>query len=363
MTFALFALLAAAVAIVLLRPLLKAGPARDQAAAERAVYRAQLQELAAEQESGAIAPAEAEGARLEIQRRLLKVGEGAATRAKPSLVLALAVALGVPAAAALIYDRMGAGGLPDQPLAERVTDAGSAAETDKLVDALEKRLAEAPDDPRGWALMARVRASEGRLIDAAEAYEKVAALVPQSVEARLGAAELRIAAAQGQVTPEVRKLVTEAQGLQPDDPGVRHFAAYVRFADGDKAGAAAAWRAVLADLKTDDPLRPAVEAGLKAAGEPVPEAPGPSAADIEAAGEMSADDRKAMIEGMVARLAERLEREPGDVDGWLRLARAYEVMGRGPDAVAAWEKAAALRPDDAAIAEGLAAARARFPAP
>ena len=185
MTFALFALLAAAVAIVLLRALLRAGPARDQAAAERAVYRAQLQELAAEQESGAIAPAEAEAARLEIQRRLLKVAEGAATRAKPSLVLALAVALGVPAGAALIYDRMGAGGLPDQPLADRVTDAGRAAETGKLVDALEERLAEAPDDPRGWALMARVRTSEGRLIEGQTNDRVASAPIPSRENGRV----------------------------------------------------------------------------------------------------------------------------------------------------------------------------------
>ncbi|MFZ2871392.1 tetratricopeptide repeat protein, partial [Zavarzinia sp.] len=76
---------------------------------------------------------------------------------------------------------------------------------------------------------------------------------------------------------------------------------------------------------------------------------------------MSPEERQAMIEGMVARLAERLQAQPDDIDGWLRLARAYDVLGKAPEAVAAWEKAAALKPDDAAIAEGLAAARAKLP--
>jgi len=35
-----------------------------------------------------------------------------------------------------------------------------------------------------------------------------------------------------------------------------------------------------------------------------------------------------MIEGMVARLARRLEQDGADLAGWLRLARAHSVLGR-----------------------------------
>jgi len=34
-----------------------------------------------------------------------------------------------------------------------------------------------------------------------------------------------------------------------------------------------------------------------------------------------------MIRGMVDRLSARLQQDGGDVDGWLRLMRAYIVMG------------------------------------
>ncbi|PWR22074.1 c-type cytochrome biogenesis protein CcmI [Zavarzinia compransoris] len=359
MMFAIFGLVAAAVAIALLRPLLKAGAGHDAAASERAVYRAQLRELAAEQVAGAVAPAEAEAARLEIERRLLRVGAGAAVSARPSLVLALVVAIGVPAAAALLYDRLGAAGLADQPLSARLTEAGQEAETAKLIAALEARMAEVPDDPRGWELLARARAAEGRLIPAAEAYERIVALVPDQVQARLAAAELRIAAAGGAVPPEAAALVAQALEQAPADPAVRHFAAFVRLAGGDKAGAAADWQALLKDLPADHPLRPAVVAGLAATDGPA--APGPDAGDVAAAADLPPDERQNMIEGMVQRLAERLKDEPGDLDGWLRLARAYDVLGRLPEAAAAWEKAAALKPDDPAIADGLAAARARLP--
>lgn len=370
MMFAAFGLVAALVAILLLRPLLRAGAGPDAAAAERAVYRAQLAELATEATAGHVAAADADNARLEIERRLLKVGEGRALSARPSLALALVVALGVPAAAALLYDRLGAPGLGDQPLAARMTEAGQEAEAQRLIAALEERMKSNPDDPRGWALLARARASEGKLIEGAEAYEKVIGLMPDSVEARLGAAELRIAAGRGAVTPEAKKLIDEALALQPQNAAARHFDAYARFAAGDTAGAVAEWQAVLKDLAADDPLRQAVLAGLQAAGQPATDAlapppassaPGPSASDVQAAAGMSADERQSMIEGMVARLAERLKTEPNDLDGWLRLARAYDVLGRLPEAVAAWEKAAALKPDDPAIAEGLAGARARVP--
>lgn len=42
---------------------------------------------------------------------------------------------------------------------------------------------------------------------------------------------------------------------------------------------------------------------------------------------MSADDQAAMIENMVAGLAVRLEQEPNDIQGWMRLIRARAVMG------------------------------------
>ena len=55
--------------------------------------------------------------------------------------------------------------------------------------------------------------------------------------------------------------------------------------------------------------------------------PGPTAQDMEAAAGMDPQARSEMIQGMVARLAERLKTESNDVEGWLRLVRAYMVLG------------------------------------
>ena len=63
--------------------------------------------------------------------------------------------------------------------------------------------------------------------------------------------------------------------------------------------------------------------------------PGPTAQDMEAAAGMDPQARSEMIQGMVARLAERLKTEGNDVEGWLRLVRAYMVLGDPDRAVAA----------------------------
>lgn len=55
------------------------------------------------------------------------------------------------------------------------------------------------------------------------------------------------------------------------------------------------------------------------------------------------------VEQLAARLAQRLEREPDDADGWRMLARTYYVMMRFPEAVAAYEKLEALGPLDADV--------------
>ena len=54
---------------------------------------------------------------------------------------------------------------------------------------------------------------------------------------------------------------------------------------------------------------------------------GPSAEDVAAAQEMTPEEQKEMIRGMVAGLAARLEAEPDDLQGWLMLLRSYGVLG------------------------------------
>jgi cytochrome c-type biogenesis protein CcmH len=64
---------------------------------------------------------------------------------------------------------------------------------------------------------------------------------------------------------------------------------------------------------------------------------------------MSDDERRDMIRGMVVRLADRLHDDGADVEGWLRLVRAYVVLGdrdKARNAAADAKRALGERPDD-----------------
>jgi cytochrome c-type biogenesis protein CcmH len=63
--------------------------------------------------------------------------------------------------------------------------------------------------------------------------------------------------------------------------------------------------------------------------------PGPDANQVAAAAQMAPADRNGMIEGMVARLAQKMAENGSDVDGWLRLIKAYSVLGERDKALSA----------------------------
>ncbi|MBI5109697.1 MAG: c-type cytochrome biogenesis protein CcmI [Rhodocyclales bacterium] len=55
------------------------------------------------------------------------------------------------------------------------------------------------------------------------------------------------------------------------------------------------------------------------------------------------------IQGMADKLAERLQSNPDDGEGWLMLARSYSVLGRYPESAAAFGRATGLLPPNAGL--------------
>jgi cytochrome c-type biogenesis protein CcmH len=124
----------------------------------------------------------------------------------------------------------------------------------------------------------------------------------------------------------------------------RYFVGLAAEQDGRAKEAAAIWRGLLEQASADAGwigfvrqslarVDPDAAASLPAPA--APNAPGPSAEDVAAAGEMSPEQRNTMVRGMVSRLAERLKQDGSDVEGWLRLLRAYMVLGDKEQARAA----------------------------
>ena len=120
-----------------------------------------------------------------------------------------------------------------------------------------------------------------------------------------------------------------ALALDANDVKASYFLGLAAEQDGRKQDAAGIWRAMLAKAPADAPWRPLVISALtRVVGEPPPaSAPALSPETMAAARDMNAPDREAMIKGMVERLATRLKQNGDDVEGWLKLVRAYLVLG------------------------------------
>jgi cytochrome c-type biogenesis protein CcmH len=130
------------------------------------------------------------------------------------------------------------------------------------------------------------------------------------------------------VTADAKAAFERALQLDPDDFRARYFLGLAAEQDGRAKEAAELWRGLLASAPANASWIGLVRESL-ARVDPygAPPAPGPTADDIAAASELSPEQRAALVRGMVERLADRLKTDGSDVEGWLRLLRAYMVLG------------------------------------
>lgn len=376
----LAAMTAVAVAAVLW-PLFRRRPAAARSSYELGIYRDQLAEVERDLGRGLVAPEEADAARLEIERRILRAASASTADSSENPGRqgpVLAAALLVPLVTLGLYAALGAPGLPDQPLAarqDRQPEGPGRPEIERMVAQLEERLAGAPDDLEGWLMLARSRGVLGQAPAAVEANRRALALAPDEPRAIAGLGESLVGAAGGVVTPEARGLFARLEGLAPEDPRAGFFLGWADAQAGDYQAALGRWRALLAATPADAPWRErVVEAMREAAGElqldadqvlaevPAPPAsapagpaaPGPSQQEVAQAEAMPPAERQAFIRSMVDKLQARLDADGGDVEGWLRLAQSRLVLGEPDRARAAFERGLALHPDDASLLKGLA---------
>lgn len=371
------AALTAACVALLVKPLMvprtgdgqAAGAVRDEAHID--AYRAQLAELERDEAAGLVDAERAEALRTEISRRLLAADRseapgpkpaGSDARPRPRPVLALALVVGLPLAALGLYIASGSPGIPSRPLAER--DPGERRAYDALVaevDRLSRAAQESPEDAGIQAELGDRFMQLQRYADAAEAYGRAVGLSGGDPALTSAYGEALVSADNGTVTAQARAAFERVLEARPGDPRARYYLGLARAQAGDDEAALERWTALVADSLADAPWLPMVRQQIAAAAarldrdvaavmpEPAPAtgpAGGPGPADMEAAAEMSPEDRQAMVRGMVDGLAARLEDEPDDLEGWQRLAQSYAVLGENRLAAEAYAHAAALSPDD-----------------
>jgi cytochrome c-type biogenesis protein CcmH len=325
------ALMTAAAILAVLWPLSRRKPLPSGSDVE--VYRDQLDEIERDRAAGLIGEREAEAARLEVSRRLLAAAD--VLSAEPRTIAAwrrraaaLAALVLLPLGAASLYLALGSPGLPGQPQAARRVAPPEQRSVAELVGRVEAHLEQNPEDGRGWEVVGPVYMRLGRYDDAVKARRNSLRLLGPTAQREADLGEALTGAANGIVTAEAKTAFDRALGLDAEDFRARYFSGLAAEQDGRPKDAAEIWQKLLAGAPADAAWVGLVrESLLRVDPSATIAPPGPNAADVAAASEMSPEQRETMVRGMVARLAERLKQDGSDIDGWLRLVRAYMVLG------------------------------------
>ncbi len=338
-----------------------------------AIYRAQLSEIDRDLERDLLAPDEAERARAEVARRLLAAnkearpdaGTTAPARAVPLVIGVIAAALSFG-----LYYSLGAPGYGDMPLNARLAASEEMRANRPEQAALEAAAPAppAPDLPEEYkAAIDQLRIIAPTHPDDLEVWDRLAfhevelrnyagaAIAQQQVIAIKGDAalvsdyqrllDLKVVAAGGLVSPQAEQLIRDILDRDNGNIAARYYLGALYNQTDRPDLALRFWRDI---IETGDPSDfhiasaraqvsdAAFRAGVEYA---VPEARGPSFEQMDAASDMSAEDRQAMIGGMVSGLADRLANEGGPAEDWARLIRAYGVLGERDAASAIWTEA------------------------
>ncbi|MEM9439486.1 MAG: c-type cytochrome biogenesis protein CcmI [Pseudomonadota bacterium] len=244
-----------------------------------------------------------------------------------------------------------------------------------MVEGLAARLENEPDDVEGWLMLGRSRMVLDEPDLAKAAFERARALAPDNPDVLLGYAASLLEPSETPggdpvVGEEAIAIYEQLVELTPDDPEPRWLLGLSAAQLGDKEGAIGHWRDLLGLLEegTDDhgivearivALETDEPAAALAAGVPTlapnsstqrdrRPASGPQPTDEDRAemAALSPEDRSDRIRAMVEGLAARLEDDPSDIKGWLRLAQSRTVLGEPDAAKKAYERAMEQAPGD-----------------
>ncbi len=374
--------LSALVVLMLARGMLRPGDAAvaDAAEFDLKVYRDQLAEVERDVARGVIGAEDAERARTEISRRILaadgnRSSQDAAATQAPRAVIAL-VALTLIGGSLALYTWIGQPGYGDLALEDRIAFAEQMRENrpdqqtavdslppfvpqeelseefSTLMEKLRETVAGRPNDLQGHVLLAQNEARIGNFVAAAQAQQDVLRIKGEDLSADdiSDYGELLVMAAGGYVSPEAESAFRAALAEDEADERARYYLGLMMIQTGRPDIAFRLWDALLRrgpeDAPWIEPILSQIETVAQLAGVnyTIPAigtgaAPGPSAEDLEAAAEMTPEERMEMIGGMVEGLSNRLATEGGPPRDWARLITSLAIMGNPSQARAVFDNA------------------------
>ncbi|MDA9008993.1 tetratricopeptide repeat protein [Alphaproteobacteria bacterium] len=285
---------------------------------------------------------------LELKRRLLKLSRKKELRvtglrtdtndvwAKVVLGAGFVLAFGVFLLAASPL-------LSDMPLAKRLDVKLAKAKTDKDVSEvrllLEKQMATGKSTGQDHFLLGSVFRRQGRFVESQQQFSLSFEKDYAPFQSQMMIGEAAISENNGYINERAQLAFEKAAVLEPNNPRLEFYRGAVVAQDGDFEQAISIWTELQKRTENSALLQQitqnisSAERVLSSASEQ----PGPTSEDIAAAESMDENDRQAMIQSMVNRLAGKLAEDPSDIEGWMRLARSYLVLEQHENAELALE--------------------------
>lgn len=354
---ALAAILTLLILVWLVWPLLrnKADTSVSSEQLNAALHRDQLKALQSDLERGVISQQDYESSVDELQLRLLDDTESYRAQSTDKPVYfwtgkrtALVMGLSVPILAVGLYLKIGNPAAIDPVATAQITNQ----QIEQMVNTLAAKLKANPDNPKGWAMLAKSYKVMGRFEDSRQAFERIGSSLNSDPELLVDYADVLAVLANNNLEGKPMELVNKALGINPKHPMGLMMSGVAAYRRAEYKLAIEQWDTLLSMLEPGSADARQIEENIAAAqakaGFPPSQSPSPSPVS-NSGGAGNAPMNADMINQMVERLAKRLQSNPDDVEGWARLGRAYKVQGRLQEAVNAYAKTGRLLDSDADI--------------
>jgi cytochrome c-type biogenesis protein CcmH len=267
------------------------------------------------------------------------------------------------------------------PLTPVASKAGALDDVDTMISKLAERLKTDTTDGEGFRMLGWSYVNTGHPAEAVAAYATAVKLLPSRADVHAGYGEAMVAVAKDIVTLDAKAQFDESVKLDSKEPRARFFLALHKTQNGKEREGLDEWIALSNSSSPDLPWQAdlqqragklAAKLGIDISGKfkQVAASPaatkdagpfmtaGPDAAKIAAAEKMPANERQSMIDGMVEGLAAKLQANPDNVDGWVKLIRSRVVLkdtGKANDDLGMARKAFASKPEKLAQINSVAA--------
>ncbi|MCK9380854.1 MAG: c-type cytochrome biogenesis protein CcmI [Sulfuritalea sp.] len=268
-----FYLAAAALVVValalLLRPWWRAGrritSADSLPVLNAAIHRDRLAELERDRSNGTLSAADLAEAREELQRQLLDdtAATEVVTADRFSRSSAIAIVILLPLIAVAMYALLGS---PRAVLPGEAQTQRASAEMEELVVKLAKKLEQNPDNPEGWAMLARSYKSLGRWDDAERAFTRIGPTLNSNAGLLAEYAEMLVQKDNG-FSERPRQLIQQALRLEPENMLALFMGGGDAFDRGSYAEAITRWERLLPQLEPGGEDARMVEASIAKARE------------------------------------------------------------------------------------------------